>query len=382
VEVPFDPVGPGQVGRWAYQVIGRDGPIPNPAGIRYMAEAPPGLGEPANGLGGLVSATGVLGIANVALGAVNLGVSLKTLQVVKETLQVVKRIDRKLDAVLIGLSDQRRQLDEVNRRLARVDINTAEQNLRSALKPALENSVTGEFVDLASLSTIEGDLEKFIESLDDWFYGSNPGLRFSSDIRHMLTCAWRLFYVANAELIARHNCAVNGDPMSIEPHPIKQIMETSADLADGVLARICLDQVFEGAPKELGKLVAKHFFFADGSDKRRYRSWLETRIVEPIRGVLLASNPSMSAMADLLAPYVPEIEEPDDVETAEDFVRSYIEGWLETDAGLLFRLLCEIGLAADSDYWAGLIVDEPRWLTADLETLVASLDGREDSERE
>ena len=54
--VPFEQIGPGQVGRYAYQVIGKDGPIFNPSNISYLrpedVSAPP-VFDPHGALAGL-----------------------------------------------------------------------------------------------------------------------------------------------------------------------------------------------------------------------------------------------------------------------------------------------------------------------------------------
>jgi hypothetical protein len=68
--VPFDKLGPGQSGRLAYQVMGKDGPVFNPAGIRYL--------EPSDATAGIAASTAALDVLP-ALAGINLAVSVGTL---------------------------------------------------------------------------------------------------------------------------------------------------------------------------------------------------------------------------------------------------------------------------------------------------------------
>ena len=107
-EVPFTRIGGGQSARLVYQVMGNNGPVANPAGIRFM---PPGSATDASSavggpVPGLFSMSGAIGLLDLGFGVANLGVS-------AAVLQSVRRIERRLDQVWLQLDYQARRIDEV-----------------------------------------------------------------------------------------------------------------------------------------------------------------------------------------------------------------------------------------------------------------------------
>src|SRR4051812_16580898 len=91
--VPFERLGAGQVGRWAYQVIGSNGPVPNPRRIRYLAEppsaSPAGLPLMPGGLPGSSAFAAYAQLASLGLQVVDLGLSAAILvQVRKQARQL------------------------------------------------------------------------------------------------------------------------------------------------------------------------------------------------------------------------------------------------------------------------------------------------------
>src|SRR4051794_11405715 len=92
----YERIGPGQVARLAWQVMGSNGPIHNPAGIRYLSADDPVAqalgGSGGAGLPGLYAWSSIAQIATLGLSAVNLGVSL-------QTLSEVRRLRRQLDVL-------------------------------------------------------------------------------------------------------------------------------------------------------------------------------------------------------------------------------------------------------------------------------------------
>ena len=74
-EVPFAPIGPGQSARLVYQVMGGNGPIANPRGIRFMDPGSVDAGSLSGGGGipGLFSAVGAVQMLDLGIGIANLG---------------------------------------------------------------------------------------------------------------------------------------------------------------------------------------------------------------------------------------------------------------------------------------------------------------------
>lgn len=100
--VQFDRLGPGQMGRLAYQILGSNGPVNNPSGIRYLQPTDPiaqaaGLaGSGGGGVPGLLLWSSVAQFATLGLSAANLGVSSKTLSEVlkiRHRLDVIQRVE-------------------------------------------------------------------------------------------------------------------------------------------------------------------------------------------------------------------------------------------------------------------------------------------------
>ena len=122
--VPFFKIGPGQSARFAYQVMGRNGPILNPAGIGYFP-----AGEP----GDVLAPIDLPGLA-AGLGAVNLLVSVGTLALSAATYAEVKRIAAQVSAVRSDIAELRTIADEIKERVEVIDVRVAEQALRSAME--------------------------------------------------------------------------------------------------------------------------------------------------------------------------------------------------------------------------------------------------------
>ena len=138
--VPFERLGPGQVGRLAYQVIGKDGPIFNPSSISYLS--PRDVQSSA-----FMSPTAAV----AGLAGLNLVASVGAIAISAMVLREVRQVHRQLDVVEAQLTDLAVSLADVQARVQRIDTRVSETHLREALRHCLSSSVVGDGIDLSRL---------------------------------------------------------------------------------------------------------------------------------------------------------------------------------------------------------------------------------------
>jgi hypothetical protein len=349
-EVPFTRIGAGQSARLVYQVMGSNGPIGNPNGIRFMDPGTSG-GEALSGgapIPGLFSLSGAMALADLGLGVANVGLS-------AAVLQTVRRVERRLDDVWLAVEYESRRITEVAQRLERVDVNVAEQNLRSSMRHVLSRCVHTNGVDLNGLDVLVDDLDKFTDSVAPWGFGLAPNLRLSSDTRAMLGAIWHMVYGAQLSMIATHNMPLDGDPERLRRHPFDDLcLHMVARLPSAVVARLHILRVLRGASDELGALVCANFFFAGEGERESYKNWFENRVEGDILAVLSGSDPIANVLADYLDSVLPEIESDEHVEELIAWVSDYLAAWMMSDAGLLFRAEQALLLNRDQEFWSAL----------------------------
>ncbi len=358
MEVPFTRIGPGQLVRLVYQVIGADGPIPNPRKIRFMA-----LGsDAAEGLD-LPSPTGCLpplpADASAAMGAVqlsNLGIGVVNLAISSAVLVEVKQQTRILRELQVGLSEVRAGVTDVLERAKRIDRNVAEVQLRETLRHALRSSARDNEVDLVLLAELVGKaLDQYNESIGDSLRpGTKRDLSLSADVREMAEAALHLLWAARMSAIEAHNLACFGDPRKVVRDDgvqtsLHRLSETAALVAaTGVVADM--------ADKVSDKLSNNRLFFGNTDG---LRSGMEKQLASLDTALdRLAGVPEARAL--LL-----EVADQDVIQVGGDamsgVLNDYLLAWTaHTDAGLLWRLRYELDLQGDETYWRGL----ENWMTA------------------
>jgi hypothetical protein len=112
--VPFETIGPGQVGRYAYQVIGKDGPIFNPTNISYLrpedVSSTP-IFDPRAAL------TGLAGL-NLEASVGTLAISSIVLHEVRQLQGQLSEMGRKMDRVVLTLEDVHHRVQRIDTRMA------------------------------------------------------------------------------------------------------------------------------------------------------------------------------------------------------------------------------------------------------------------------
>ena len=196
MDVPYQNVGPGQKIRLAYQVIGRDGPIPNPQNIRYISpdEFSPSS-EPGGWVSGPQALNGALMLTKVFLEATNVAAG------VLNTIQL-NEVNRKLSQLSVQINRVEEKIDQVNEKLnlllSKVDVvqkMEAEKSLRDDLRYFMkEKHVSAGQVNLQELAL---DVLEVIDRFQDLGdiplrLGESPGLHLSTETRDLLETIFQL----------------------------------------------------------------------------------------------------------------------------------------------------------------------------------------------
>ncbi|MYC16933.1 MAG: hypothetical protein F4Y39_24680 [Gemmatimonadetes bacterium] len=351
--VPFDKLGPGQSGRFAYQVLGQNGPIFNPQNIRYLPLDSPEIPVNAMGIGTSGLSAGLAG-ANLIASILNLGVSVYIAH-------RINSLHKKMDYLQEIMNRIERKIDYIMTKVDRIDTQVAENNLRHSLEHVLKRSVSLEGVDLNVLATLCHDFDKFTDSLSSPLL-LNFGLQLSSDIRNQLQLTYELAYNIRKLAARRYNISVDGDPeriITVDPignyfgifgGDLETLVKTT------ILHRSVLDKEFvEGLLEFLHENRSYMTFGGVSIIKENLRKFLSSEI---------DSFYEIFTEWVFLDEFLPEDifknEAPEEVEQG-----LYDLGcaWLyKTDAGLLWRTWIELDGIADgyeNIFWPKLIEAEP-----------------------
>ncbi|ORJ57488.1 hypothetical protein [Geothermobacter hydrogeniphilus] len=322
--VPFEQLGPGQVGRWVYQVIGKNGPIFNPQNIRYMApEAPIQLAEaPMSDL-----ALGMSGLTLIA-SVVNLAVSAKILS-------EVKSIARKLDQVISTLDELKDKANQIQRGVERIELHVVENHLRHALDYQLSRAISENAIDLQCISELASDVNRYIDAIPDPLL-FNFKVRLSSDVRDRLLNlvstlrAVRLLVAARFnEQTTPYNC------LSLDLLDNYIGLGNSKVLVDAVVVQ---NEVFAQLSKgqsQVIRAVKNRFTFSDTSDTKHFNSLLQRKI-EAIQDVFVGHFPEAVCLSLNLPDNFFDCADP--YRAVEDVVLA----WFTTDGGLIWQLAKEL----------------------------------------
>lgn len=348
MNVAFDRLGPGQSGRLAYQVLGSNGPINNPSGIRYLRPDDPllqGAGVALNGGGGVPG----LMMWNSAAQLASLGISAVNLAVSVAVLAEVRRVSRRLEHLTTMMRGATEALDRIETKLDRIDINVAEGNLRAGLRHVIASASGDGWLDLEVLQGSRRELDKFTESLAGFGYGLAPTVHLSGDVRAMVVAIRDAFRGVRLAVVQRHNLRVKGSPVAVVAEAAGPNLKDE-QLAAAIATYLMIKSSVDDFGRELGDTVNANFFFAGKGASRRYRSLATETLGGRLRDTFLAMTPEAVAIASTIAPML----EADDTAGVDRIVREYLSEWWSTDARLLWDLASELEIHRDADYWAAL----------------------------
>jgi hypothetical protein len=355
VEAPFTRIGPGQLVRLAYQVIGTNGPVPNPSKIRFMpfdsAEAVGfGLPMPGSPVLPMPDASAVMGAVQLA----NLGVGVLTLALSAAILVETKKQTRLLREMQVNLREVRADVKDLLTMAERIDLNVAEINLRETLTYALKSAAHRDEVDLVLLANLVDEaLERFFESVGGCLRpGMKPELTLSSDVRQMAETVMHMLRAARLSAVEAHNLACGGAPHSVvRDEEVRLQLEALADSA-AVIATV--QRAHAVADKVADGLRDTRFYIGrtDGIRQSMHRDI--TEIEEQLDQFL--SPTGTRHLLDTLAAKDSWQEAVGQGGTAmAAFLREYLRAWTaHTDAGLLWSLAHEVSLQKSETYWKAL----------------------------
>ena len=126
MEIPFDRIGPGQVARLAYQVIGQNGPIFNPSNIRYMSAGGAGAGTLGMNSGILSGAGAGAGALVPALAGINLLVGVGILAISAANYAQCRNILKAVNRVGADVSETKSMVEDIQQRVERIDMRVAD----------------------------------------------------------------------------------------------------------------------------------------------------------------------------------------------------------------------------------------------------------------
>lgn len=326
MSVPFEQLGPGQVGRLVYQVIGQDGPILNPKNIRYLAPASGNSFVPA----GLPDVGVAVAGASLAVGVGNLVLTAVVLNEVRKLTTLVEG--------LVGWTEQAdSKLDRLAQSVDRIEMKVEENNLRHSLQHILRKSANDAGVDLTQLVRAADELEKFADATGGFKPGGNVGIRLSADVADTLEQVWLLARSVRLLVFRSHNRLQEGDPERVW---------TSSSIRDYLLddwydwsrAHTAMHVVRHEFIREIASDIHERFTFADEEDVAHYQELITNKVADhaaaPLMPIVALHSLDMTGESLRLA------ETP---EAAEQVLEGYIPWWLyRTSAGLVWRCWVEL----------------------------------------
>ncbi len=348
--VPFEQLGPGQSGRLVYQVLGKNGPIYNPAGIRYLPPDAPSDIATGDAVGPLL--TGLAG-ANLLVGA-------GTLVLQAATLRGIQRVEERFEQVQHQLGCLEANVARVVDKVDRIEAKVSENNLRHATQHLLKRSVDRSSIDLRQLSRLKNDIRSFISSLDDWGFGGVPGLRLSADVHDQLTHIHDLFLGVRTTVALWHNRQVGGDPryvLRVTPAEHFPVADETAKLAAALKGAA---EVAESGVSRLASDVQQRFTWASDEDEAYYNQLGSDAIFVPVVEAIGAVDASALTVAMVLKePLAATADATERVALCQQYLRWWL---VQTDAGLIFKLLVELlTFEAGYDKWiegeVGLVLE-------------------------
>lgn len=192
--VPFEKIGPGQSVRLAWQVMGKNGPIPNPAGVRYLpADAGVVLGGPQNLL-----------YASTALAGLNLIASVANVAIAAQTLQELRRVSRRVDELITGQCRIESKVEEAIAGIKRVEVGVSEARLARVVSNALRAASSDDGLTFEPFHQLADDLQSFLDDAGI-ARGKVTSFRLGSDLRNDLHNIARLLRGVRLRLATHWN---------------------------------------------------------------------------------------------------------------------------------------------------------------------------------
>jgi hypothetical protein len=358
--VPFEQLGSGQIGRLAYQVIGKEGPIFNPNNIAFL---PP---EDAPGV------TQSLSDAAVGLAGLNLAATIGTLALSAITYRQLSKLRDSVSVLARIASATKKQVDEIAKRVERIDMRVAENNLRAAMRHVLQQAAHQDNIDLSKLLPLRSDIRSFIETLNSPIY-FNFGVRFASDVRDNLQAICSLLANLRWLIATRHNIVAAARPNRVVTYSYALDLRRALRVDENIrsaLAFARLDDAYADVHAAVRQSVSSRFTFADSSDLQHFSELLQTRLSGAIVSLAADILPEGNAIYRSL----PEALFEGTIEEVAAKVNEAAATWMSSsDSALLLRVDLELEaleLGYEKIFWPHLL-DAP---ASSIGSVIASVD--------
>ncbi|MEZ4406239.1 MAG: hypothetical protein R3A52_07175 [Polyangiales bacterium] len=151
--VPFDKIGPGQSIRLAWQVMGKNGPIANPTGIRYLPPDGIGPASPVTDIGNL----------GTALAGVNLIVAGASLAISAQTLQEIRQVSRRVEDLIEGQFRIENAMEKALAGIHRIELGVSESRLARVVTNALRSAAREDGLDFEPFHQLSEDLQELLD---------------------------------------------------------------------------------------------------------------------------------------------------------------------------------------------------------------------------
>lgn len=346
MEVPFELLGNGQVGRLAYQVIGKNGPIYNPQNIRFMPAGEAISAFPENSSFEI----------GTAMAGIDLLASFGILAMSRQIMGGISKISKQLTDVALSLDAVTDKLDQLIDKTELIDVKVSENNLRHGLNHILKESLSDDGIDINKISHLFRDLETFCKSVPDLCIGGALGLRLSSDVVFNLELVYRVLFNLRCLIISRHNQSVFGDPRkTISFDHVEDYLEYSGTI-NQVGNIVEAYRIADEGIDSLNEIVNSRFTFADNEDIEIINDHFNEKIWIPILEATfdpLSQNIWVNLIKDN------DLEEDDFSKDVDEYRNSWL--W-HTDAGLLWRIYSELKWVREGynlDLCKGRLNDSP-----------------------
>lgn len=334
--VPFEKIGPNQSMRAVYQVIGSDGPVKNPAGIRYLPVDKADLvDDVSSSVAGLDILAGGAQLAAIGIGVVNFGLT-------TAVLLEVKKLRKKLDVIENKLDQLDTDVKEILTRVRRIDIAVAESHLREAMKSSLRNALMdNEQIDLTAFDVLSVDLERFIDTLENLSPGLHSGLKLSSDVREMVNGISNLLCGARSHTWGLMNQMVKGEPSKVQSD-----VGAIFTVIPNVEAIVGIANIYDISIKNVDTSMISNLLAGWRSDNGDSDPRFAT--TEAIFDVFYQVMPTETLVVNELFEYM-DFES--DVEKQKYFVENFLSAWYTSDAALLWGLNLELRMRTLEGFW-------------------------------
>jgi hypothetical protein len=346
--------------------MGSNGPVSNPAGIRYLPpEGFPGLSQAAVSPAGLPDLSVFMGaaqVANLGLAAVNVALSV-------EAIRRLGRIEEKLDRVSLGVMQANEKLDRLLVVVDRINLSVAEDRLRQELTYLLKDAWSDGHVNLERLEELGPAIERFEAAVEAGGYGSLPKIELATDVRDMLFSALRVLRGARLIVWRECNAWMGSDPDWCLTEAL--VGHSHAELASQVMAvRGVQKSILEASSKVADP--AGDVPFGGTKAFKSVKAKVEGHLYKQATRSLAESMPVAVQVASVIDAHPLMRKDAATVETVTD----YLDGWLaRTDAGLIWRLKQELSLRGpDGDWWRALLEAMPVLESMDASGILSSLD--------